>query len=244
MSANRVVTEQTLALFRASEAGDAKAVEELVRHPSTDLNWHRTQSYGATAVVAAIMKGHRDVVELLLDAGAEVGALKTPDRNSPLHEAAFRDEPEIIRVLLAKIQLKGNQSVSALVDLQNQFGNTPLHIAARTGSVGCVTRLLEADAKVSLTNVNGSGPLHHACYCERPNLAVVKLLVAAGADVNARDEQGCSPIIIAAKKNQTDVIDFLRSHGADAKLKNAFGEDALHFATLRENANAIELLGE
>lgn len=44
MSANRVVTEQTLALFRASEAGDAKAVEELVRHPNTDLNWHRTQS--------------------------------------------------------------------------------------------------------------------------------------------------------------------------------------------------------
>lgn len=62
--------------------------------------------------------------------------------------------------------------------------------------------------------------------------------------MNARDEQGYSPIIIAAKKNQTDVIDYLRSHGADAKLKNAFGEDALHFATLRENANAIELLEE
>lgn len=72
----------------------------------------------------------------------------------------------------------------------------------------------------------------------------MKLLVAAGADVNARDEQGCSPLIVAAKKNQTNVIDFLRSHGADAKLRNAFGEDALHFATLRENANAIELLGE
>lgn len=34
-----------------------------------------------------------------------------------------------------------------------QFGNTPLHIAARTGSADCVTSLLEADAKVSLLNV-------------------------------------------------------------------------------------------
>lgn len=125
-----------------------------------------------------------------------------------------------------------------------QFGNTPLHNAARTGDAGCVANLLQADAKIALKNVNGSLPLHHACYCERPNLAVVKLLVEAGSDVNERDEQGCTPLIIAAKKNQTDVIDYLRSHGADAKLKNAFGEDALHFATLRENADAIGLLGE
>lgn len=89
---------------------------------------------------------------------------------------------------------------------------------------------------------NGSLALHHACYCEKPNLAVVKLLVDAGSDVNDRDEQGYTPIIIAAKKNQTDVIDYLRSHGADASMKNAFGEDALHFATLRENTNAMELL--
>lgn len=123
-----------------------------------------------------------------------------------------------------------------------QFGNTPLHNAARTGDAGCVENLLKADAKIALKNVNGSLPLHHACYCGQPNLAVVKLLVEAGSDVNERDEQGCTPLIIAAKKNQTDVIDYLRSHGADAKLKNLFGEDALHFATLRENANAIGLL--
>ncbi|KAF1322429.1 26s proteasome regulatory complex, subunit psmd10, partial [Globisporangium splendens] len=244
MSYNRVVTGETLELFQASERGDAKAAASLAEHPSTDVNWHRTQSYGATPIIAAIMNGHKDVVEILFNANADIGALKTPDRNSPLHEAAFRDEPEIMQLILSKIELNNNQPISALVDLQNQFGNTPLHNAARTGNAGCVANLLKADAKVTIKNVNGSLPLHHACYCEKPNLAIVKLLVDAGSDVNDRNEQGYTPMIIAAKKNQTDVIDYLRSHGADAKLKNAFGEDALHFATLRENTNATELLSE
>lgn len=46
MSLNREVTEATLALFDASERGDAKAVAELVK--TADLNWHRTQSVRST----------------------------------------------------------------------------------------------------------------------------------------------------------------------------------------------------
>lgn len=68
---------------------------------------------------------------------------------------------------------------------------------------------------------NGSVALHHACYSEIPNLEVVQLLVGAGADVNALDEQGYSPLIVAAKKSQTEAIDFLRKHGADTTLKNS-----------------------
>lgn len=36
--------------------------------------------YGATPIIAAIMNGHKDVVEVLLDANADIGALKTPVR--------------------------------------------------------------------------------------------------------------------------------------------------------------------
>lgn len=47
MSYNRVVTEETLELFHASERGDAKAVAELARNANTDINWHRSQSVRA-----------------------------------------------------------------------------------------------------------------------------------------------------------------------------------------------------
>ncbi len=48
--------------------------------------------------------------------------------------------------------------------------------------------------------------------------------------------------MIAAKKNQVEAIDYLKRHGADAKLTNEDGEDALHFAKLRGNTEAIKLL--
>eukprot|EP00644_Phytophthora_capsici_P000335 jgi/Phyca11/100155/e_gw1.4.895.1 len=243
MSVNRVVSKQTEELFRASETGDVQAVVGLVQDSQVDINWHCTQSYGATPLIAAISNGHQEIVHILLKAGAELAALKTPDRNSPLHEAAFRGDLGILQLVVNKVIERSNEDVPDLINLQNQFGNTPLHNAARTGSPGCVSHLLQAGAQYSIKNVNGSIPLHHACYSEKPNAEVVRLLIEAGSDVNALDAQGCSPLIVAAKTNQTEVIDFLRKHGADASLKNSFGENALHFAELRDNNDAIELLG-
>lgn len=67
---------------------------------------------------------------------------------------------------------------------------------------------------------NGSLPLHHACYCEKPNAQVVELLVAAGSDVNAVDDQGYTALIVAAKKNQTEIVSSLLAHGADRSIRN------------------------
>lgn len=67
---------------------------------------------------------------------------------------------------------------------------------------------------------NGSLPLHHACYCEKPNAPVVELLVAAGSDVNAVDDQGYTALIVAAKKEQTEIVSSLLAHGADRSIKN------------------------
>ncbi|KAF4134067.1 Ankyrin repeats domain-containing protein [Phytophthora infestans] len=242
MSANRAVSKRTEDLFRASEIGDLQLVSNLLQDPEVDINWQCTQSYGATPLIAAISHDHQGIVEILLKADAELEVLKTPDRNSPLHEAAFRGNPNIMQLVLKKILEKSGDDAIDLVNLQNQFGNTPLHNAARTGSPGCVSFLLQAGAKHFIKNANGSIPLHHACYSELPSLEVVQLLVEAGSDVNALDEQGCSPLIVAAKKNQSEAIDYLRKHGADATLKNSFGEDALHFAELRNNAGVIQLL--
>lgn len=70
---------------------------------------------------------------MLLDAGVELGATKTPDRNSPLHEAAFRDEPAMMRGILSKIQDSSKYSLAALVDLQNQVGDLEL-LSSAVGS--------------------------------------------------------------------------------------------------------------
>jgi ankyrin repeat protein len=113
--------------------------------------------YGATPLIIAITNGHKEVVKILLDAGSDYSELKTPDRNSPLHEAAFCDEPEILNLVLEKIHSThspdGNQQNSYLIDLTNQFGNTPLHNAACAGSEECVRLLLKNDAKYNIKNI-------------------------------------------------------------------------------------------
>lgn len=161
-----MVSKQTEELFRASETGDVQAVVGLVQDSQVDINWHCTQSYGATPLIAAISNGHQEIVHILLKAGAELAALKTPDRNSPLHEAAFRGDLGILQLVVNKVIERSNEDVPDLINLQNQvrmhalamsfntiylqncalqFGNTPLHNAARTGSPGCVSHLLQAE---------------------------------------------------------------------------------------------------
>ncbi|RLN66261.1 hypothetical protein BBP00_00002335 [Phytophthora kernoviae] len=184
-----------------------------------------------------------NVADLVNDPGADINwHCKQSDRNSPLHEAAFRGDPDILDLVLKKVLEKAEEEAAELINLRNQFGNTPLHNAARTGSPDCVSHLLRAGANATVRNVNGSIALHHACYCDKSNLAVAQLLVETGSNVNALDEQGYSPLIVAAKKNQVEVIDFLRKNGADTTLKTSFGENALHFAELRNNTDAIQLL--
>lgn len=67
------------------------------------------RKYGATPIIAAIMHGHKDVVQILLDANAEIGALKTPvgadlmsaslhDRRSPL----TRSHPSLCRIAIVR----------------------------------------------------------------------------------------------------------------------------------------------
>ncbi|CEG50283.1 26S proteasome regulatory complex, subunit PSMD10 [Plasmopara halstedii] len=235
MSANRVISVQTEELFQACEAGNEQVVADLIQDSRADVNWQCKQSYGATPLVVAISNGHLEVVEMLLKANAELGVLKTPDRNSPLHEAASKGDPKILQLVLNKVFDISSDDASDLINFQNQFGNTPLHNAARTGNPKCVAQLLQAGAEYSIRNTNGSIPLHHACYCEKLNLEVVQLLVEAGSDVDALDEQHQSPLIVAAKKNQLEVMKYLRDKGADATLENSFGENAHHFAKLCDN---------
>jgi ankyrin repeat protein len=64
----------------------------------------------------------------------------------------------------------------------SQCGETLLHVAAAYSSPSTVSWLLERGAKVNVQDVNGYTPLTWACLKQR--VESVRLLLAAGADVN------------------------------------------------------------
>ena len=79
---------------------------------------------------------------------------------------------------------------------------------------------------------------------KRGDIASAKLLIAAGADENAKNEGGATPLHIAASGNENpDVIATLIKAGADVNAKTGYGETPLHCAASNnENPDVIATL--
>jgi hypothetical protein len=83
-------------------------------------------------------------------------------------------------------------------------------------------------------------------YCAANGLldSVHRLLNLCNINKNARDIDGSTFLILAARKNYTDVMRLLITHGADVTVRNNVGQTALHWASVHGNIDALRLLVE
>lgn len=118
-------------------------------------------------------------------------------------------------------------------------GEAPIHLLAKEGNGPEVARLLKADPKMrDVRSPLGSTPLHFAAtHADRSAMTV---LLAAGADPNARDAEGSTPLHIAAYASKAQNVQQLLEAGADPLLKNNGGRDA---AAMARKVKADEAAG-
>ncbi len=162
--------------------------------------------------LAANRRDAEKKVRMLLKAGAK--ATVEDGKNSALFEALSNDStdfaaaPAVIRVLLA---------AGVPVDPRDEKGRTPLHEAADQRNAEAVKVLLSGGASVDAVDTCGATPLWLATTAPRENeaLRVAEILVAAGADVNAKNscEKG-TLLELAEKKGYWKVRQLLLSKGA------------------------------
>src|SRR5690606_27288243 len=115
--------------------------------------------------------------------------------------------------------------------------------AARGGDVPMTKLLLEHGALVDLPQENEVTPLIVAAgyrasaidtrgrfRTEREAIEVVRLLLAAGAEVNYREENGQTAVFGAATQGWTDLVTLLVENGADLRVEDRFGNTPLDAA--------------
>ncbi len=157
------------AVADAVMAGDAVAVRAMLK-AGADVN--AAQGDGMTALHWAAMKGHAELAQMLLYAGASHGATTRLGAYTPLHLAAKQGSAAIVDALV---------SAGASVTAVSASGATALMMAAESGVLPAVQRLVAAGAAVNaVESAKGQSALMFAAAFDRP--AVVAFLLAQGAN--------------------------------------------------------------
>lgn len=113
-------------------------------------------------------------------------------------------------------------------------GDTPLHIAAAAFRRPVAHLMIQHGADCRARNRRGGEPLHYAADANRWNpdaqVATIAYLIAAGADPNAVDKSGVTPLHRAVRTRSPAAVRALIDGGANPRQKNANGSTPLHLA--------------
>jgi ankyrin repeat protein len=179
--------------------------------------------------------------EKLLSAGADVNERDESYGSTPLLMAcSYEGYTDMVKLLLAH---------GADPNIQDKvYGSTAL-IAAAGVSKEVVELLLEHGADIAIKRFDGTSAFT-ACITgilsKRVATDLASLLLTEGANVNeapvSGPAQGYTCLMMAARNNRADLVEYLVSHGADVQAKAKDGSTALSLATKEKNAEMIKLL--
>jgi ankyrin repeat protein len=200
------------ALYCASRYGHEEVVQTLIL-TGTDVN---KEGELGTALHAAAY-GHEtgdSVIELLIDAGADVNKL-AGNCGTALQAAADGDGSELSKLEAVWLLIRAGANVNLV---GGKYG-TALQAAAYVKRPIIVEELIEAGADVNLVGGEYGTALRAAVlsrgYRARENqVHIVRMLVRAGADVNLKGGKDTTPLEEALALGRTEIIQILRDTGA------------------------------
>ncbi|HJZ71952.1 MAG TPA: ankyrin repeat domain-containing protein [Vicinamibacterales bacterium] len=238
------------ALMTAARVGTLASVKALLaRGANVDS---RDEKHGQTALMWAAAEGHAPVVEMLIEVGAEINT-RLASGMTPLLFAVREGRSDVVRVLLKagadvneRVPVEGGRR-RAVGGRALPPGATPLLTAVMNAHFELAAQLLDAGANPN-ASLPGYTALHAIVPVRKPgvgdndpapegsgtmsSLELVRKLVAAGADINARmtrranlantrlNEVGATPFMMAALTADAALMRELAALGADPFITN------------------------
>jgi len=83
-------------------------------------------------------------------------------------------------------------------------------------------------------------PLHKICERVKPNMHLIRVFLEKGADVNAKNISGKTPIFSCFHSFSSELISLLSEYGADLNMKDKYGNTVLHDDYLFSDSNKFE----
>jgi len=238
----------------AAMKGNIEAVKQHLA-AGTDVNAKEDGKYG-TSLHRAADAGHKEIAELLIAKGADVNA--SISMGTPLHYAARSGHKEIVELLIAEgadvnagtrggmtpLSWTSNTEIENL--LRKHGGKTKSELYAerrpppqtrisihdasgargRKGNIEAVKQHLAAGTDVDARDAEDKTPLQHAAYWGHKEIA--ELLIAEGADINAKDRAGRTSLNWGRRGfKQTEIIALLRKHGGKTSEELKAGDNEL-----------------
>src|SRR5437867_4166307 len=212
-------------LFTAIKGGDKATVERLLERDRALVD--ARDETGLSPILAALYRGQGDIATAIL-------------RRQPrltLFEAAAAGDDARVREIVARDPAQANAVAPA--------GYSPRGLAALFKRRDVLRQLLDAGADPRpASRQGGFTPLHSAVATDAGavDIEIVRLLLAKGADPNARSQSGSTPLHTVGFTGDRASLDLLLEHGADSGIKNNDGKTAAEIARERGNGEIADLL--
>lgn len=151
--------------------------------------------------------------------------------DTPLKVAVGAGHVEVVSFLLQVDdeickKIESNDSQSRCINTKNNAGLTPLIVACERNNVDIVKILMEEQvgADVKTCDSKARSPLAVASFCGCKDVVEYLLSNQTSAElINEVDENGCTPLWLAARTGDLAMVELLIDAGADATIKNSEG---------------------
>jgi len=211
-------------LYIAADQGNAAMIRRLL---AAGADPNGTDITGDTVLMAAVRSGRLDAVNALLDAGARVDTAEPQVGHTALMWAVREDRPDIVAALLAR---------GAQVDLKTRVGPRPAVRPPGAGGGSHGVGIVRGGVPPQGEQPPTPGGMTALSFAAREGrLEAARLLLDAGADVNATEANGITPLVMAITNRHTAVARLLLDRGADPNAADWWGRTPLWSAVDMRN---------